>query len=324
MFQTTFLGTAASVPSASRGLPAILIRHGGQGFLIDCGEGTQRQILTSGNGFRGIETVLLTHGHLDHVLGLAGLLSTMNLWRTTSRVDVFGGAAALRAAEALVYKVAWPDGGPALDIRFHSLNSGPVLEGKGLRVSAFPVRHSGPDSFGFRFEEPSHRPLLPDRLKECGVPEGEIRGRLARGEAVHMPDGSRIEPEDVLGPPKSGASLAVVGDTENIEDLTPHVRNADGLIIEATFLDRDASKAQDRSHITARKAAELAAAAEVGILWLTHISGRYAVEDILSEARAIFPNSHVAQDFAQAEIRPRPTGDAGNPSPPETLKSRTD
>jgi ribonuclease Z len=223
-----------------------------------------------------------------------------------------------------VYEVAWPEGGPALDIRFHLLNSGPILEGKGLRVSAFPVRHSGPDSFGFRFEEPPHRPLLPDRLDRLGIPEGQIRGRLARGEAVQLPDRSRIEPEDVLGPPRPGASLAVVGDTEGVVDLTPYVRGADGLIIEATFLDRDARKAQDRSHITARQAAELAAAAGIGVLWLTHISGRYAVEDILMEARAIFPNSHVAQDFVQAEIRPRPAGDAGNSSSPETLKSRTD
>ena len=302
MFTLTFLGTGASVPSLERGLSAILVEHGPHRFLVDCGEGTQRQLLRSGAGFRRLDKVLLTHGHIDHILGLAGFAATTKLWGTAERLTIWAGPATLRLARTLIHEVTWPGVEPPLPIGFVAVAPGPVQAFGALRVGAFPVRHRAPDCFGFVFEEAPHRPMLTDRLEALGVPNGPERGRLARGEPVTLADGRRIEPDAVLGPARPGSRLAIVGDAGSTDDLLPHVQGADALVIEATFLDRDRDRARARSHITAAEAARLAHAAEVGALWLTHLSSRYDPAAIAAEAQAIFPNSHVATDFAVARV----------------------
>lgn len=302
MLEATFLGTAASVPSVERGLSSLLVQHGGRRFLVDCGEGTQRQLMKSGFGFRHLDHVLLTHGHLDHVLGLGGLAGTINLWRTADRLTIHAGAAALRATETLLREVTWPDGPPRLALAFVEIAPGPIFEDETLRVTAFPVRHSAPDCFGFLFEEKPHRPLIADRLATLGVPPGPERSRLAHNKAVILEDGRRVDPEEVLGPVKPGARLAIIGDTESVEDLVAFVRDADALVIEATFRDVDAAKARARSHLTIGDAARLAVAAGVRDLYLTHISSRYRAADIEAEARAAFPRAHLARDFDHFQI----------------------
>jgi ribonuclease Z len=302
MVEIIFLGTAASVPAADRGLAALVLEQGRHRFLIDCGEGTQRQLMRAGIGFRRLDRVLLTHGHLDHLLGLGGFAGTVNLWRTAERLTIHAGAAALQLAEILLFQVVWPSGRPRLAIDFAPLAPGPVLRARDLTVSCFPVRHRAPDCFGFLFETPAHRPLLPERLRELGVPAGPERSRLAGGAAVDLADGRRIEPEQVLGPPTGGLKVAVVGDTEDSPELVESVRGADLLVIEATFLDEDAAMAADRSHLTASQAARIALRAGVRRLWLTHVSGRYRTEDIEAEARAVFPGAVVARDFDRVTV----------------------
>ncbi|WP_119459485.1 MBL fold metallo-hydrolase [Rhodospirillaceae bacterium SYSU D60014] len=302
MIEVTFLGTAASIPSAERGLSSLLVRQGGERFLVDCGEGTQRQLIRSGIGFRRLDRVLLTHGHLDHLLGLGGLAGTINLWRTTDRLTIHAGAAALRLARTLLLDVTWPAGPPPLALEFVEVLSGPIYESEALRVTAFPVRHHAPDCFGFLFEERRHQPLIRARLEELGVPSGPERARLAGGEPVTLPDGRHVDPEDVLGPAKPGARLAVIGDTESVEDLVDHVRDADALVIESTFLDTDADKARARSHLTIGQAAWLARTAGIERLYLTHISSRYRLADIEAEAAAAFPRVSVARDFDRFQV----------------------
>jgi ribonuclease Z len=302
MVEITFLGTAASVPAADRGLAALVLEHGRHRFLIDCGEGTQRQLMRAGIGFRRLDRVLLTHGHLDHLLGLGGFAGTINLWRTTDRLTVHAGAAALRLAEILLFQVVWPEGRPRLPIDFRPLVPGPVLEARALTVSCFPVRHRAPDCFGFLFQTPARRPLLPDRLRALQVPAGPERSRLAAGEAVVLADGRRIEPEQVLAPAQPGLKVAIVGDTEDSPELVEQVRGADLLVIEATFLDADAAMAADRSHLTASQAARIAARAGVRQLRLTHVSGRYRTEEIEEQARAVFPGAIVARDFDRVTV----------------------
>ncbi len=254
MFEITFLGTAASVPTMDRGLSSLLVEHGRHRFLIDCGEGTQRQLMTSGLGFRRLDKVLLTHGHLDHLLGLGGLAGTLNLWRSTDRLAIHAGPAPLRLARRLLEDIVWPDGPPRMRLDWVELSAGPVFTVPDLKVSAFPVRHAAPDCFGFLFEETPRQPLNGERLAELGVPEGEERGLLARGQAVTLADGRRVEPEEVLGPERRGTRIAVVGDCESTDDLLEHVRGVDLLVIEATFLNADADKAEARSHLTVGQA----------------------------------------------------------------------
>lgn len=304
MFEILFLGTAASIPSRERGLPALIVQQADRRFLIDCGEGTQRQIMASGAGFRGLDTILLTHGHLDHILGLGGLAASLALLRREEPMAIYAGQNALRLSHRLLSEIVWPGGGP-FPITFHELHGGPFLEAPGLRVSAFPVRHRGPDSFGFLFEEPARRRMLEDRLAALEIPAGPARARLARGEPAILADGSRIEPDMVLGPPIPAARIAIVGDAESVADLVEAVRGVDILVIEGTFLDADADKARARSHLTIGQAAWLAKEAQVDLLCLTHLSNRYGTAEIEAAAQAAFPRVKVARDFDRVSTKTR-------------------
>jgi ribonuclease Z len=305
MFEIVFLGTSAAAPSVKRNLSAHVVLYKEHRFLVDCGEGTQRQLLKSGLGFRRLDAVLLTHGDIDHVLGIGGLASTLALLGAGDRLTVYGGVDARRAVHQLIHGVIWPGGRPPLKVAAIALEPGVILDNQHLRLRAFPVSHRATDAFGFLFEVRSRRRMLPEQLDRLGVPPGPERGRLLDGEPVILADGRRITPAQVLAPPEPGARLAVVGDTDDANALVAAVRGADALIIEATFLERDAAKAAARGHITAAQAARLAATAEVGALHLNHISGRYPAAEIEAEARAIFPNAKVTSDFDRVEVRAR-------------------
>ena len=310
-FELLFLGTAASAPSAERGLPAILVSTPGGRVLVDCGEGTQRQLMRSGAGFRRLDRVLLTHRHLDHVLGLGGLTSTLALFAAVERLSIHGGPETIGFVRRYLLDAVWPGRRPPLPIEFAVLDGpGPVAALDGCAVSCFPVNHAGTDSLGYLFETPGHVPLRADRLAALGVPDGPVRGQLARGEAVTLPDGRRIEPADVLGAPLPGTRLAIVGDAGEVESLVERVRGADALVIEATYLEQDAATARERDHLTAGQAAWLAREAGVGALYLTHISGRYDVTDILAEARRVFPETTVVADLDRVRVARRSTGTA--------------
>jgi len=303
MFDLVFLGTAAAVPSAERGLPSLLVTKGGDGFLIDCGEGTQRQLMRAGHGFRGVKHVLLTHAHLDHVLGLAGLLATFALYRLDGTVEIIGSNETMMFVRRYLAATIGPEreGG----YRLRAVTPGPVLARQGWRLDAFPVAHRGTESLGYLFRDEMRHPLIPERLDAFGVPEGPERAALAQGRAVVLADGRRITPEMVHGAPAAGAALAVIGDAEEIAGIVEPVRGADALVIEATFLERDAALARARGHLTAAAAARLARDAQVGELLLTHISGRYQPEEILTEAVQFFPNVRVVADFDRISIRAR-------------------
>lgn len=302
MFELTFLGTGGSVPSRARNLSGLVLGHHERRFLIDCGEGTQRQLMASGLGLRRLDTVLLTHGHVDHLLGLGGFAATAGLLRPFERLNIHAGPAALRLAEILLTQVIWPAGRPPIALRFAPVTAGPIIETDRLRITAFPVRHAAPDSFGYRFAETRRPALLPERLAALGVPEGPSRARLARGESVVLPGGRRVTPAEVSGPARAAAEVVVVGDTERTADLLAPVRDADLLVIEATFLDRDIETAHAHSHITAGEAARLAAAAGVRRLCLTHITQRYDPAEIAAEARRFFPAVQVMEDFDRVTV----------------------
>ncbi len=264
--------------------------------MIDCGEGTQRQLLRSGAGFRRLDRLLLTHAHFDHVLGIPGLFSTLRLRRSTEIMTIYGSPGTLEVVARMLAGL-WGEGRAPIPLELIPLTAGPVLDAGDFTIDCFPVRHRDTDSFGFCFEGRARRHLRPDRLAGLQVPDGPVRKELAEGRPVVLADGRSIDPEDVLGPAERGTKIVIVGDAESTDGLIEHVRDADLLVIEATFLAPDATVARDYGHLTAAEAAALAAAANVGHLVLTHISGRYPDADILAEAIRTFPNSRVARDF---------------------------
>ena len=295
MFALTFLGTSASVPSAERNHPALLVEAAGKRILVDCGEGTQRQLLRSGAGFRRLDRVLLTHAHLDHVLGIPGLFSTLGLRQSADMITIHGGQGTLDIVIRMLAGL-WGTGRAPIPVAFAALTEGQVIDAGDFTIACFPVRHRDTDSFGYMFQSPARRHLLSDRLEALGVPDGPMRGELAAGRPVVIADRT-IDPETVLGPPTGGTRLVVIGDTETTEGLSQYVADADLLVIESAFLDRDGSTARSYGHLTAAEAASFAAANNVGQLVLTHMSGRYEDAEILAEATGIFPNTRIAADF---------------------------
>lgn len=275
-------------------------------FLVDCGEGTQRQILRSGIGFRRLNRILITHGHLDHILGLAGLLSTFSRWEAIDQMEIWAGEWAMERIRDLLFGVVLRGARPPMKIDMKLIETGVLLEDDELRLSAFPVSHRGPGCFGFIFEEMPHRPFLPDRADELGIPEGPIRRDLVNGLTVTLPNGRSVKPDEVLGPLRHGARLVHVGDCGRTDSLTEICRNADGLIIEATYLESETDLAREFGHLTAHQAAELAKRSEVGHLFLTHISRRYRDREVREEASAIFPDVTIVRDFDRYNIRRKP------------------
>ncbi len=304
MFEVLFLGTSASAPSVQRGLSAHVVMHNEYRFLLDCGEGTQRQILRAGIGFRRLNRVLITHGHLDHILGLAGLLSTFMRWETLEGpLEIYGSRWALDRIQDLLYGVVLRGARPPVELRFYPIEPGTIFQADDFTITAFPVWHRGSDSYGFVFEEASRRPFLVEKAEALNVPPGPWRRDLVAGKTVTLPDGRQIHPDQVLGPPRRGARYVHVGDVGRTRDLVDICRHADALVIEATYLHEEADLARKFGHLTARQAAELAAEAEVGLLVLTHISRRYRDRDVLAEAQQVFPRTVVARDFDALHIK---------------------
>lgn len=303
MFEIVFLGTSASAPSVHRGLSSQVVIHDEFRFLIDCGEGTQRQILQSGIGFKRLNRVLITHGHLDHILGLAGLLSTFMRWETINKLEIYGGQWALDRIHDLIYGIVLRGARPPMDLQLIQIDPGLILEEDNFTVTAFPVWHRGPDCFGYLFEEKTRRPFLQEKAEELDIPPGPWRRDLVNGKSITLPDGRMIHPDQVLGEERPGTRLAHVGDVGRTNELIAAVRDVDALIIEATYLQEEAEMADQFAHLTARQAAELAATAGVKQLMLTHISRRYRERDVLAEAQDIFPNTVVARDFDTFQVR---------------------
>ncbi len=302
MFELIFLGTSASAPSIRRNLAANVVLHKEYRFLIDCGEGTQRQLLRSGLGFKRLDKILLTHGHLDHILGLGGLVSTFSRWEAITRFEIYGGSWALERVRDLIFGVVFRGVKPPLQIDLIPIEPGVLMEDDTFELSAFAVTHRGPGCLGYMFREKEKRPFLVDKAEALGVPSGPERGRLVRGETVTLPDGTVVHPGQVLGPSVAGAKLVFVGDAARTNNLIEVASNADALVIESTYLSQEKELAREYGHLTAAQAATLARQAGVRQLYLTHISRRYSAEAVLAEARTIFPQTVVARDLDHFRI----------------------
>jgi len=293
-----FLGTSASVPTARRAPAATLIRRGGERILLDCAEGTQRQLLRSPAGLADLDLILLTHHHADHVLGLPGMLKTFALRGREHPLPV-AGPAGLRG---LIKDFGRVIGRLTFELELIELDAGASLPGDGYRIEAFATQHRGL-SIGFALCE-EHRPGRFDveAARALGVPEGPLFGMLQHGQAVDLPSGERLEPERVVGPARPGRRIVFSGDTRPCPGTLEASAAADLLVHEATFLEDEAERARQTGHSTAAEAAALARDAQVRLLALTHLSTRHTAHEVRDEAREVFPNTVVPRDFDVIEL----------------------
>ena len=292
-----FVGTAGSAPTARRGLPATLVRRGGDRLLFDCGEGTQRQLVRS-VGLVELEEVFLSHFHADHVLGLPGMLKTFSLRGRELPLTVYGPPGLRRMYAGLSPLI----GRTTFEVQLEELEPNTELERDGYRIAAFAVDH-GVGANGYAVVEEARPGRFDERrARELGIRPGPDFGRLQRGEPVTTSAG-QVRPEQVLGETRRGRKIVLTGDTAPCEMTALVAFEADLLVHEATFAEEDAPRAAETRHSTARQAAEVAGAARVGLLALTHVSPRYGGGELRDEARAVFERTIVPRDFGRVEIR---------------------
>jgi ribonuclease Z len=296
-----FAGTAGSVPTARRGLPALLLRAGGERILFDCGEGTQQQLLRS-IGLPELDAIFITHFHLDHWLGLLGMVKTFDL-RARERPLTIYGPPGLRqlftAMRPIVGRTGYPltivDLEAHEEVRFHT-----------FLISPFPVKHRV-EAYGYAVVE-DDRPgrFDVDAARTLGIQDGPDFGRLQRGEIVNG-----VRPEQVMGETRPGRRIVISGDTAPCQAVEVFAHDADVLVHEATFLEDERARARETFHSTARQAAEIARDAGVRMLVLTHLSTRYFPREVRDEARAVFPNTIVSRDFDAVSV---PFPERGEPT----------
>ena len=295
-----FAGTGGSLPTQRRGLPGLLVRRGGERILVDCGEGTQRQLLTS-VGLADLDEIFITHLHADHWLGLPGMLKTFDL-RDRDRPMRLHGPRGLRDLVDGVMRYA---GATTYDLYVEELDDGRILERDGYEIEAVAVSHRGA-ALGYVFHEYDRPGVFdPEKARQAGLTEGPDFGRVQRGETVNG-----VTPDMVMGPARPGRKLTISGDTRPCDALREAAYRSDLLIHESTFAIEDAERAHQTGHSTATQAAWIAREAEVKLLALNHFSIRYPVRVLRDEAREIFANTVAPRDFDSIEI---PFAERGEP-----------
>jgi ribonuclease Z len=304
MLSVTFLGTSASRPTVERNVPGLAVVREGETFLVDCGEGTQRQMMRYGVSF-ALNEIFFTHFHADHFLGVIGLVRTFGLQGRTDPLHLFGPKGAKKMlGQALTLGI---DHLP-FPVEIHEVKPGDEIDRAGSReqyvLRAFGTEHGAP-SVGYALAEHERRGRFdPEKARAAGIPEGPLWGKLTKGETITTDDGRKFTPADFVGPNRPGRLLVITGDTRPCASVVDAAQGADLLIHEATFGEEEKERAKDTKHSTALEAAQVALAAKAKRLVLVHLSARYSVapEELLTEAKTVFAETAVARDGMTVEV----------------------
>ncbi len=305
--QITFLGTSSGVPTRSRNVSSIAVRlpQRAEVWLLDCGEATQHQIIRSEVKLSQISKIFVTHMHGDHIFGLMGLLASCGMAGNVSHIDIYGPSG---LSEYLAASQRYSETRLSYSIKVHTVKPGVVFEDDEFIVTCAQLKHRV-TAHGYRIIE-KDRPgrFNIEKAIEQNIPSGRIYGQLKRGEIVTLPDGRRINGKEFCGEPQVGRKVAYCTDTIYCDNSVELAKDADVLIHEATFAHQDSDMAYQRLHSTSTMAAQVALGANAKKLIMTHFSPRYApgnalqLDDLLKEARMIFPNTSMAYDFMNYEV----------------------
>ena len=299
--QVIFLGTAASIPTVERALPSVVVKRKNELFMFDCGEGVQRQMIKARVGFHKKMKVFVTHMHGDHVLGLPGLLQSMSLLDRTRKLEIYGPVGIKEFIKAIQRTVQFV---LTYQVEICEIeNEGVVCEENEYYVQVAQTDHVIPSFAYALIEKPRPGKFNPEKADRLGIPEGPLWSKLQHGEKVKLPTGKMVTPEQVVGSPRVGRKIVYSGDTRPVKSLEKLAESADLLIHEATLDDDLTERAEEDGHSTPSQAARTAKKAKAKRLVLTHISSRYkSASPLLEQARKIFPNVDVAEDFTKIEI----------------------
>ncbi|WP_139489449.1 ribonuclease Z [Brevibacillus dissolubilis] len=307
----TFLGTGSGAPSSKRNVSAIGLTfiQKGKWWLFDCGEGTQHQIIRSSLNLNSLEKIFITHLHGDHLYGLMGLLGSRSLRGSehTGPLTLYGPPGLEKYVKAIM------EISPVhlqYELTIKTVEPGIIYEDDDLIVETAPVSHRIPAYSYSVTEKPRPGVFRVDLAKSEGVPAGPLYARLKRGEIVELPDGRIVHGTDFVGPPQPGLKFAYSGDTVPVPEFVALAQDADVIIHEATYVHEHVELAERAGHSTAWQAANVAKEANAKALFLTHFSPRYenmddriTMDDLLAEAQSVFPETHLAHDFLQYEIK---------------------
>ncbi|HTE83614.1 MAG TPA: ribonuclease Z [Dehalococcoidia bacterium] len=305
----TVLGTSSARPTIHRNVSGTVLEMDGESILFDCGEGTQRQALLAGLRFSRLQSIAITHLHGDHVNGLFGLLGTLVLDGRTRPIRVVGPPGLRRLIDVGQSLRLFS---PRYGIEIEEF-AGPdtVIRGNGYTVLCQPLDHSI-ETLGYALVE-ADRPgrFNVKRAIDLGIPPGPLYGTLQGGEPVTADNGRVVNPEEVLGLARPGRRIAYCLDTRPCAGGLALARGADLLVHEGTFTDDATEEAAAYAHSTARQAARIAAEAGSRQLLVTHLSSRYdeaGAARALTEARQVFAQTTLAEDFLACDLGPAPPG----------------
>jgi len=294
------LGTGAAVPTLKRGHAAGLLWWNGRYFLFDCGEGTQIQFRRAGLKFAPLEGIFISHLHGDHILGIMGLLMSLELSERKAPLSVY---APPGIKEYMDVSKRLMNTNFNFDININEIKEDIIFRGSGYTITSFFLEHRI-TSVGYSFiEDDMPGKFNVEEARNLGIPEGPLYGRLHRGEDIVLSDGRLIKSSSLVGPKKSGRNVVYCGDTRPCRRVIEMAEDADLLIYEGTFSPDSLDKAKVSCHSTTEEAAEIAKKANVRKLVITHISSRYQDEEnLMGKSREIFPEIILAKDFMEIEI----------------------
>ncbi|MDI9610669.1 MAG: ribonuclease Z [Archaeoglobales archaeon] len=298
LFKVVFLGTAGTIPSADRNTSAIFVQHSNYRFLFDCGEGTQRQIISAKLGFRNLDNIFITHMHTDHFIGVFGLIETLSLNGRKKELNFYTPNSEMLRTLFEIF------GYDKLDysINVKKVKDGDEISFRGFKIVVFETEHIVP-SVGYALIEDDMRKFDKSKAEALGIPQGPLYAKLKSGESIYW-NGKLITPEMVLGDLKRGRKLVYTGDTRPCHRTVEVAKNADLLIHDASFSEEMKEWAIESGHSTAKEAGEVAKRANVKKLVLTHLSARYSKDPdlLLNEAKEVFENVEIVEDLMGFEI----------------------
>jgi ribonuclease Z len=301
MLRLTFLGTSAAQPTIQRNLTGLAVRRERELFLVDCGEGTQRQMIRFGTGF-DVDAIFFSHFHADHYLGAIGFLRTLSMLGRVGPLDVYGPRPARRLLDVMLFTGTER---LAFDVRIHEVAAGDTVRRDGCDMIAFETDHRTPSVGWALVEDVRPGRFHPEKAHALGVPKGPLFGALQRGREVTLEGGRVVRPEEVVEAPRRGRRVVVSGDTRPCRGTVEAARGADLLVHDSTFGDAEQARAEETMHSTAREAARVARDAGVHRLVLTHLSTRYDREFsiLVEQARAEYAGAlEVAADGMVIEV----------------------